>query len=254
MKLLRSLLLLVGLAALPACATSEIRNEVKPLEPTPAAIQTPAPVASASLAVTAPAPAASRSFVVHFDFDSADIRASAMQILYEASQVAGKVKPTAIRIHGFTDASGKRSYNQHLSERRAKAVADQLSKLGVKVAVVETKGFGKANLANKIAGKSKDNRRVEIVFEGGDTAKTADDTVKSAIAAPHSGAPEAIVSILHGASTPSPPSAHHFSPPMPLQTAGKHAIKRDRVQIGTAWIPPALAVAVSQSRMGGRAV
>ncbi|MBC7905834.1 MAG: OmpA family protein [Rhodospirillaceae bacterium] len=251
MKLLRSLLLLAGLAALPACASSEGRDTVKPFEPTPTVQAQAAP--SAPVSVATPALAAPRSFVVHFDFDSADIRASAMQILYEASQVAGKAKPTAIRIHGFTDASGKDSYNQRLSERRAKAVADQLTTLGVKVATVETKGFGKANPATKTKtkGKSKDNRRVEIVFEGGDVIEAAVETIKTASVTPHAVVPLKAHPISM-ATIASP--THNFSPPLPLQTAHKHAIKRDRVQIGTAWIPPALAMTGSPSRMGGRAV
>lgn len=249
MKLFRSLFLLVGLAALPACATSEVADAGKPYEPaTVGQVQTAPPVPAA---ISAPVPAAPHSFVVHFDFDSADIRASAMQVLYEASQVAGKVKPTAIRIYGYTDASGKSSYNQRLSERRAKAVADQLNKLGVKVAV-ETKGFGKANPVGKAKGKSKDNRRVEIVFEGGGTTTTAaTDTVKSTSTEPHAVAPlKAYPASIAAVTTPT----RDFSPSLPLQTAGKHAIKRDRVQIGTAWIPPAPAIMGSPSWMGGRAV
>lgn len=250
MKLLRSLFLLVGLAALPACATSEVTDAGKPLEPTTSTTQMQALV-PAPVPVAIPAHAAPHSFVVHFDFDSADIRASAMQILYEASQVAGKVKPTAIRIHGFTDASGKKDYNQRLSERRAKAVAAQLNKLGVKVAVVETKGFGKANPASKARGKSKDNRRVEIVFEGSDATAAAVEVVKTVTTQPNSAG---MLTAYPASLTPVANATLDFSPPLPLQTAAKHAIKRDRVQIGTAWIPPASAWMDDQSRMGGRAV
>ncbi|MBC7952597.1 MAG: OmpA family protein [Rhodospirillaceae bacterium] len=251
MKFFRSLFLLVGLAALPACATSEVADAGKPCELTTAIQAQAAAPAPVPVAIPAPAPAAPHSFVVHFDFDSADIRASAMQILYEASQVAGKVKPTAIRIHGFTDASGKSSYNQHLSERRAQAVADQFNKLGVKVTVVETKGFGKANAVTKSKGKSKDNRRVEIVFEGGDTAELPADTIKTASADAHAATTtKAYPASVAAVTAPT----RDFSPSLPLQTAVKHAIKRDRVQIGTAWIPPASAIMGSPSWMGGRAV
>ena len=217
MKMFRALFLLLGLAALPACATSGAQGDAQP-QPirAAAAIEAPAPFV-ATPTVTAPLP---RSFVVHFDSNSADIRASAMQIIYEASQVAGVVKPATIRIHGFADGSGKKAYNQNLSERRAKSVATQLSKLGVKVAV-ETKGFGEAKAKGK--GKSRDARRVEIVLEGGDQsasiANTATDKVAT-LSAP--AAPQAVI-----------------SPQVALQTAGKSAIKLDRVQMGTAWLPPA---------------
>ncbi|HSV30175.1 MAG TPA: OmpA family protein, partial [Candidatus Omnitrophota bacterium] len=169
MKVFRSLFLLMGVATLAACAGH-------------ADVEASRPVAVPQPVVAAPQPApvdpeianAPRSFTVYFDSNKADIRASAMQIIYEAWQVAGKVKPVTIRIHGYTDAAGNAAHNQKLSERRAQAVADQLAKLGLKVAV-EVKGFGESAPAVKGKKSLKQNRRVEITFEGSQVADSGSD-------------------------------------------------------------------------------
>lgn len=221
MSFLRALLVLLAVAALPACASSEVADAVQP-ETHTYRVAAPGPSQWAPEPVIS---APKRAFVVHFDFDSADIRASAMQIIYEASQVAGTVRPTTIRIHGFADGSGHKAYNQKLSERRAKAVADQFAKLGVKVAV-EIKGFGKS----KMKGASKDARRVEIALDGGDATLPAEAKARTIThAAAYSPATSEV-----------PSNLSQIFPSVALQSVAKRAIKRDRVRVGTAWILPAL--------------
>lgn len=168
MKFARSLFALFALATVSACATG-----TPPAAP-PAAPVVEAPPAALVVAPSEDLSALPRAYTVYFDTNSTEIRASAMQVLWEAAQNASKLKPLTIRVTGFTDAGGSRSHNQTLSERRAAAVAAQFAKLGVTVAI-DARGKGET-------GKRKDakSRRVEISFETNTAARTAPITVASA--------------------------------------------------------------------------
>lgn len=70
-----------------------------------------------------------------------------------------------VSVEGHTDASGGKVYNQSLSERRARMVANQVIEGGVAAARVSIRGYGASRpVANNatVDGRAK-NRRVEIV-------------------------------------------------------------------------------------------
>ncbi len=66
-----------------------------------------------------------------FYWDKADLTERARQIVAEAAANAHKLPLTRIEVDGYTDTSGTHRYNQRLSIRRAKAVADELERDGV---------------------------------------------------------------------------------------------------------------------------
>jgi outer membrane protein OmpA-like peptidoglycan-associated protein len=66
-----------------------------------------------------------------------------------------------VMIEGHTDAQGNREFNVELSKRRAQAVADYLTELGVSSDRIEVKGFGPDRPRS---GSASDNRRVEAVL------------------------------------------------------------------------------------------
>ncbi|MDO8606272.1 MAG: OmpA family protein [Phaeospirillum sp.] len=137
----------------PGCKTTFLATEPKLKPPAvPATVEAPAPA---------------QPLVIPFDYNKAEINASAMQTLYDAAPALKAAKPMVIRIHGFTDTVGGKPYNKSLSERRAKAVADQLKKLGVEGVSVEVVGFGKEKLAvpTKNNVKEQRNRRAEVTWE-----------------------------------------------------------------------------------------
>jgi len=68
------------------------------------------------------------------------------------------------RIEGHTDTSGSRALNLDLSARRAAAVADFLSNLGVSRSRLDTKGYGPDHPLPGKSAASPDNRRVEAVL------------------------------------------------------------------------------------------
>lgn len=80
---------------------------------------------------------------VTFDFDKADITKESESVLDEVANVLKKFTDKKFMICGHTDARGSDSYNERLSEARAKAVRDALVKRGVPEDMLFHKGFGR---------------------------------------------------------------------------------------------------------------
>lgn len=107
---------------------------------------------------------------VLFDFDKADLRPDAEQALTQAAELLRSYPTATVSIGGHTDAKGDDAYNNALSVRRARAVADRLgSAIG---RTLGSEGFGETRpvAANALpdgrddpAGRQK-NRRVEILI------------------------------------------------------------------------------------------
>jgi outer membrane protein OmpA-like peptidoglycan-associated protein len=101
-----------------------------------------------------------------FQLGSAELTPQAME---EAKVFAKALQMPSLSdkkfvIEGHTDAQGGRIYNIDLSQRRANAVADYLSSLGVARDRFEVRGYGYDKpLPGRSAG-SQDNRRVEAVL------------------------------------------------------------------------------------------
>lgn len=73
---------------------------------------------------------------------------------------------TQVVVSGYTDSTGSESYNQNLSEGRAKSVADFLKSKKVNAARLEVIGFGEKNpVADNSTEQGRGlNRRVEITL------------------------------------------------------------------------------------------
>jgi OmpA-OmpF porin, OOP family len=126
----------------------------------------PPPVPAAPAPVAAPAPAPARSYLVFFDWDKADLTERARAIVKEAADNSTHVSVTRIEVNGYTDTSGKPSYNQRLSVRRAQAVAGELVRDGVPENIINIQGFGDTHLlvATGPGVREPQNRRVEIII------------------------------------------------------------------------------------------
>lgn len=108
-----------------------------------------------------------------FDFDSANLTDDAKAIINERiDRFQGKVKATTkIQVVGHTDSSGPEAYNQTLSEKRAQAVADYIKANAKRNPTddafsVMGKGESMPVASNDTRDGRKQNRRVEIYFEG----------------------------------------------------------------------------------------
>ena len=111
---------------------------------------------------------------VMFDFDSAELRAEAEQVLRNVAEIIRAHESANVRVEGHTDSKGSDSYNQQLSEERARSVRDWLmSADGLDGTEFSIYGFGESKpaAANEMTDGSDDpegrqrNRRVDIVVE-----------------------------------------------------------------------------------------
>jgi len=127
--------------------------------PPPMAPATPAPMAS-------PAPAAAKTYLVFFDWDKYSLTPRATQIIAEAASDSKTNSFTTINVSGYTDTSGTPTYNQGLSERRAKAVAAKLVVDGVPASEISIHAYGETHLLVPTGPgvREPQNRRVEIVL------------------------------------------------------------------------------------------
>lgn len=101
---------------------------------------------------------------IFFDFDKATLRPESTSELERLTKLLNDVPTMRIEISGHTDNKGSATYNQTLSENRAKAVVDYLISKGIVASRLEYKGYG---LQQPIAPNETDegrqlNRRTEF--------------------------------------------------------------------------------------------
>ncbi len=151
-------------------------------EPAPMPIAEPAP---APIAEPTPAPAAkcvptTDTIVISaenlFAFDKANLQKEGKAALDEAAaKIKANPEVKAVIVTGHTDRLGSDSYNQKLSERRAKQVTDYLVAQGVDRSTITSSGKGQSDPVVQCEGTEKTkklisclapNRRVTIQGEG----------------------------------------------------------------------------------------
>jgi peptidoglycan-associated lipoprotein len=130
-----------------------------PPAPTPAPVSTPTVVTLEPVATPAPVPTpkmdaesiAGRSInelsgmlkPAFFDYDKADIRGDARDVLATNATWLKKYPSVQFTIEGHTDERGTAQYNLALGDRRANAAKDYLVSLGVDASRVKTVSYGK---------------------------------------------------------------------------------------------------------------
>jgi outer membrane protein OmpA-like peptidoglycan-associated protein len=101
---------------------------------------------------------------VFFDFDKATLRSESRMELDRWVKMLKENPTVVLEIEGHTDNIGDTNYNQRLSEKRVKSVAQYLVEQGVASKRLETRGFGerKPIASNKTSEGRQKNRRVEV--------------------------------------------------------------------------------------------
>lgn len=101
-----------------------------------------------------------------FAFDSATLRPDLQSDLRAVARNLINYPNSTIEIVGHTDNTGAAAYNQDLSERRARAVADVLRSSGVPSSRITAFGRGEDQpiASNLTAAGQAQNRRVEIII------------------------------------------------------------------------------------------
>ena len=103
-------------------------------------------------------------FVVLFPFDKSTVNAAAQATITSAAEEFKRSGAASISVQGNTDTSGNTDYNQALSERREKAVTNELVRLGVPAGAISATAVGESDLAGQTGDNVKEqrNRRVDI--------------------------------------------------------------------------------------------
>jgi outer membrane protein OmpA-like peptidoglycan-associated protein len=103
---------------------------------------------------------------VLFGFDQSNLSGEAKTNLDKLVLVLNSYADTDIELQGHTDSKGSDTYNQSLSEKRAKAVSGYLSSQGIAHSRVNTIGYGEdvPKYENDTADGRTKNRRVEFLI------------------------------------------------------------------------------------------
>ena len=119
-------------------------------------------------APVAAAPAVSPFETVYFDYDKAELRQDARNVLTKNAETMLKSKASAkVKIEGHCDERGSAEYNLALGERRAKSAMQYLLTLGVQPERLSVVSYGKEKPAvqgNDEAAWAK-NRRAEFTID-----------------------------------------------------------------------------------------
>lgn len=148
-----------------SASTSRASSGAKPRQTGKATTKT----ASVNRPTQSSAPVAARGRVdlrLTFPLGSAELTPQARaeaKVFAQALQLP-QLSAKKFVIEGHTDAQGGRAYNLDLSQRRARAVADYLSSLGVSSDRFEVRGYGFDRPLPGRSSASQDNRRVEAVL------------------------------------------------------------------------------------------
>lgn len=104
---------------------------------------------------------------VNFDYDKAEVKPAYRSEIAKLAEFLTSYPDTNVVVEGHTDSRGTDAYNQKLSERRAKSVADYLtSQFGIATSRVSYKGYGEIKpIASNLneAGRAENRRVVGVV-------------------------------------------------------------------------------------------
>lgn len=85
---------------------------------------------------------------IFFDLDKATLRPESTAELERLTKLMNDVPTLKIELGGHTDSRGSDTYNQQLSEKRAKAVVDYLTGKGISADRLKWAGYGETQLVN----------------------------------------------------------------------------------------------------------
>lgn len=110
---------------------------------------------------------------VLFETDRAELKAGAQRNLDKLVNALQEHPQTTVAIEGHTDSTGSSSYNESLSQRRARAVETYLTGHGIDRARLTTRGLGEdfPVADNDTSAGRQQNRRVEIVIQNAIAAR-----------------------------------------------------------------------------------
>lgn len=155
-------------AMLAACSSPVKVNEqqAEPMASTPASQPAPATAVVATVDPLNDVNGVLAKRSVYFDYDSYVVRQDDRQILENHAGYLNQNKDRKIIIQGNTDERGGTEYNLALGQRRAEAVRQSLSALGVAPNQMEAVSLGEVKPKATGSGEAvwSQNRRADIVY------------------------------------------------------------------------------------------
>lgn len=149
----------------PVSSNSAPTNDIKPVTNAQEAQSAVAPVNAVSSEILAAGPKGVAK-VIYFDYDSFVVKAENQSTIEAHAQFLKSNPKAKVSLEGHTDDRGGREYNLALGQKRADAVRQSLSLLGVSASQVEAVSFGEEKPAEQgtdDAALSK-NRRAEFFY------------------------------------------------------------------------------------------
>lgn len=106
-------------------------------------------------------------FTVYFNWDRSNLTDQARAVINQALNEARNCGVASVSIDGHADRSGAAAYNVGLSERRARAVRDEMIRLGVPGAAISLEAFGESQPATATPDGVREplNRRAEVLID-----------------------------------------------------------------------------------------
>ncbi|GAA4641940.1 hypothetical protein GCM10023115_02660 [Pontixanthobacter gangjinensis] len=152
--------------------TYNFGGEAPPPPPVPMAppppVRTPPPP-PAPVAPPPPPPCNKGPYIVFFEWDQSDITPEAATILNSAVSAYANCGMASVMLAGHADASGAKTYNVGLSERRNESVTNYLAGRGIPTSRISSEAFGESALRVPTADGVRElqNRRVEVTYGPG---------------------------------------------------------------------------------------
>lgn len=102
----------------------------------------------------------------YFDVDASDIKSDSSKDLEYLAELLKRYPDTRVEISCFTDSSGSEQHNLTLSQQRAQAVAELLTRSGVDSSRIDSHGYGETNFvaSNATENGRKMNRRLTFII------------------------------------------------------------------------------------------
>jgi outer membrane protein OmpA-like peptidoglycan-associated protein len=109
---------------------------------------------------------------IYFDINKSEVKPAMRDRLTQIAKALAAVADRHVLVEGHTDSTGADEYNLKLSRLRAESVRSILVGGGVSPDRIESQGYGKTRpiASNATAAGRAQNRRVEIVLQGGAAA------------------------------------------------------------------------------------
>lgn len=104
--------------------------------------------------------------IIYFEYDSSEIRSEYRSTIEAHAAYLSQNSGTTITLEGHADERGSREYNLALGERRAQAIKQQMTLLGVSSSQIRLVSYGeeRPEIDGHDEASWQQNRRVEILY------------------------------------------------------------------------------------------